>query len=262
MTNLVKYTSSLGRDIKGLTKRIRPVKSLSAQQILEALVLVADEADKKFTLKMLDQFWHPFEGKFPQYIRDRAAYFNLNERPLYHPHEPIGGYASHHTRLQKKDITNFQPHLTIINPNLSEQTSETDELLVVSFHIWHAMGSSTHYFNASSVNKIHEMYLRIRGIREQSEVEREIVEILKPHQINPQRTGLETLTSQKRDLFEYHQRLFTLPQKRENPQDNDGGWVDIIWGLGLYTSWPQPLGYVQLNEQLRDKRMIFLSTSH
>ncbi len=256
-----KFGSLLARK-SGLQRSFSTPQSLSGHQILEALLTVANEADTKFTPEMLQEFWKPFDGNYSRFVRDISARFGLNEMPLYDLHEPIEGYNRHHYLL-KKNLTRLLPSLTLFDPQLLDRTKEEDELLVVSYHIWYATGSSRYYFDSDSQSsdvrtRLYEKYLRMRGVRERSEIEEEVATILAPFQISARAMPLEILTSQPRDLFAYNQRLFTLGRKRENFAASSGAWVDIVWAFGLYTKWPEPIGYVLLNKDLEDKAKLFL----
>ncbi|GEM_PF-5067955 len=257
MRQLVRKTDSSRRARRDLSKKLAEVKSLSGQQILEALVVIADEADRLFTPDLFDNFWKPVDGNYSRFIRDIAASFGLNERALYHPHEPFSSYNKHHFPT-KRNLAKLFPHLQVVDPSLLARTGDDEELLLVSYHIWHSISSSSSYFNSRSVSRLHELYLRLRGVQEETEVKEEVVNALKPHQINPSQTPLEILTDQPRDIFEYKLRLFTLPQKLDDCQQNDGELVDIIWAFGVYTRWPEPIGYVLFNEQLKDRKKLFL----
>lgn len=256
MWELIKKNNPLSKYKTDISKRFSDIKSLSGQQILEVLIAVSDEADKQFNSKMLHDFWQPFSGNYSRFIRNMSANLGLNERPLY-SYEPISGYNKHHTRLKKTKILKLLPHLQLINPELL-YTGKNNDFLLVSYHIWYALSSSTHYFDSNCVSSLREWYLRLRGIKERQEVGKEIVNILKSHQINPSETPLEILTYQPSDLFEYKQRLFTLPQKSENHFQNDGEWVDMIWAFGVYTNWPEPIGYVLFNKELKDGKRLLL----
>ncbi len=245
----------LARSKTGISGRFRDSKSLSGQQILESLLAIANEADKQFTPEMLQDFWKPniIEGVYLKFIRDIAAGFGLNEMPLYEPVEPISGYNRHHS-IPKREIGRLLPYLKITDREALERTKEDDELLLVSYHIWYVTCSSRHYFHAGDVSPLHELYLRMRGIREIKEVEEEVVNILKPHQMNKSAVPLEIVASLPRDLFEYKERLFTLGRKRGDVAHNDGRWVDVIWAFGVYTRWPKPIGYVLFKEISKEEK--------
>jgi len=255
MWPLVRKTASLERESGPLRKRVGS-KSLSGQQILKTLIVIADEADKQFAPDLLTDFWKPFDGNYLRFVRNIAASLGLNERPLYHPHEPFGGYNQHHFP-KKISLARLFPYLQVVDSSLLAKTGDNEEFLLVSYHLWHTISSSTNYFDSRLISGIYERYLKLRSIRERSEVEEEITNILKPHQVNPSETPLEILTS-PRDLFEHKKRLFSLPQKSDDYHQNDGGLVDIIWAFGVYTKWPELIGYVLFNEQLKDKNGLFL----
>ena len=233
-------------------------RSLSGDQVLEALMRIANEADRSFTPKMLQNFWEVFGvNKYARYVRDIAASCGLNENPLYDPDEPISGYNRHH-HISKRRLRVLLPSLNIIDQRQLERTAEDEELLLVSYHIWYVAGSSKFYFDAAAVSKIQEFYLRINGMKETAEVKQEIVRILEPYRINPKENPVDLLTSLPRDLFAYKERLFGLGRKRGDYFQNDGEWVDLVWALGLYTRWPEPIGYLLLNKEVRDKKKLFL----
>jgi hypothetical protein len=257
MNKSIRRPRGLVKNKTNLAKRPRKPKSLSGEEILDSLIMISDEADMQFTPDLLKDIWNVLEGDYSKFIRDIAAKFGLNEKPLYDPHEPISGYSKHHF-LRKRDLARLIPHAHILDPSMLEKTRDEDELLLVSYHNWYSINSSRYYFNSENVSSIHEKYLRFRGIREESEVETEIVKILKPHQINHSESPLSFYTSEPRDIFEYKQRLFSLPQKACDYKNNNGGLADLIWALGIYTTWPEPLGYIQFNKQQKFKKRLFL----
>lgn len=260
MRYLTKRTDSLTGVKSGLLRRIRESKSLSAPQILEALIAVADEADKKFVPEMLDNFWRPFEGTYGRFVRDISASFGLNERQLYDPHEPFSGDTKQH-HMKAGDITMFVPHLQIVNKSLLNKMKEDDEILLVSYHIGHFTSESTQYFDHDCVHPLVEWYLRIRGFKEASEVAEEMVRILKPHQINSSESPLKLLAAVPWDVCEYQQRMFTLSRRWNDFRQNDGDWVTLLWAFGVYTRWPEPIGYIQFNKEFKEKRKLFLPYS-
>ena len=223
------------------------VPSLSGLQILESLVRVADDVDKRFTVEMLSLLWQPFEGHYSTFIRDISAGFGLNERPLYHPHEPLHGYNKQHHVL-RRELRGLLPLVNMVDSTQLEKIDECEEMLLVSYHIWYNLSSSSHYFERDGVSWLKEKYLRGRGMKEGNEVAQEIVSILKPHQINQSEIPVDILSSQPRDLFGYKNRLFTLSQDVDDYRTNTGRWVDMIWGLGVYTLEPQAIGYVLCNK--------------
>ena len=234
-------------------------RSLSGDQVLEALMKIADQADQQFTPDLLKDFWDKFGvNKYIRYIRDIAASYGLNENPLYNPHEPISGTNRHH-HISKRRLRRFLPDLNIIDEGKLERTAEDEELLLVSYHIWYKAGSSKFHFDAAAVSKLKEVYLRINGIKETAEVEQEITRILEPYRINPKENPVDLLISLPRDLFAYKERLFGLGRKRGEYFHNDGEWVDLVWALGVYTCWPEPIGYVLLNREVREKQKLVLS---
>ena len=246
----------LARRRTELSRKLRGGKSLSGQQILEALIAISDEADRQFKPEMLQDFWRPFDGNYSRFVREIAASCGLNEMPLYEPVEPISGYNRHH-HIPKKDLKRLIPHLKISDQAALERIKEEEELLLVSYHVWYITSSSRNYFHSGDVSPIHELYLRMRGIKERTEVEEEVVRILKPHQINQRTMPLQIVASLPRDLFEYKGRLFSLGRK-QGQADNNGNWVDVIWAFGVYTRWPEPIGYILFNEQLENKEKLFL----
>lgn len=259
MGQLVKKTVSIEQTKEDILKELKNTKSLSGEQILDALILMADEADRQFTPNLLKNFWKPFEGHYTRFIRDISASFGLNERPLYDAHEPFSGYNKQ-LILKKENLTRLIPHLQMVNSSLLDKIEDNDEMLLVSYHIWHSMGSSSSYFHSAAVSRLHEIYLRLKGMREESEVNNEVISLLKPNQLNSSETPLEILIcNNPSDLFEYKQRLYTLQQKIDNYQKNAGSLVSLIWALGVYTlKWPKLIGYILCNEQLKNKKGLFL----
>ncbi|MBI5003298.1 hypothetical protein HZC31_07990 [Candidatus Woesearchaeota archaeon] len=232
-------------------------RSLSGQQILEALIAISDEADRQFKPEMLQDFWRPFDGgNYSRFVRDIAANFGLNEMPLYEPVEPISGYNRHH-HIPKRDLKRLIPYLKISDQAALERIKEEEELLLVSYHVWYITRSSRNYFHSEDVSRINKWYLRMRGMREITEVEEEVVNILKPHQINQRTMPLEIVASLPRDLFEYKGRVFSLGRK-QGRTDNEGKWVDVLWAFGLYTKLPEPIGYILFNEEVEKRERLFL----
>jgi hypothetical protein len=223
----------------------------SGQQVLENLIAVADEADKRFTEQAMTEFWKPGfvypENPYGKFVRDMAASLGLNENPLYSPHEPISGYNQQH-RLGKKQLPILLPHLQIVNPGLTEKVEQEGEFILVVYTMWYSIDESTHYFDKRDFSWLQELYLRVRGFRERTRVEEEIVHLLKKGQKNPQETPIDGILSNPRDLSEYKQRLFTLQRKREDLTQTDGSWPVLIWGFGVYTRWPELIGYVLINK--------------
>src|SRR3989338_273504 len=238
----------LARRRTELSRKLRGGKSLSGQQILEALIAISDEADRQFKPEMLQDFWRPFDGNYSRFVREIAASCGLNEMPLYEPVEPIDVYNRHH-HIPKRDLKRLIPHLKMSDQAALERVKDEEELLLVSYHVWYTTHSSRNYFHSEHVSRINEWYLRMRGMREIREVEEEVVNILKPHQINQRTMPLQIVASLPRDLFEYKGRLFGLGRK-QGRFDNEGKWVDVLWAFGLYTRWPEPVGYILFNEEV------------
>lgn len=224
----------------------------SGKSILESLVNIADIADEKFEVEMLDSFWEPFGGYYQRFIRDISANLGLNERPLYDPHEPFSAYNKQHS-LQKLTLKKIFPHIQFVNGSLLNKISDDEDLMLVSYHIWYNFGSSSKYFS-SDISKFDKFALKFKGLEEQEKVEEEISDILKPYQLN--QSPLHILTSNPQDLFSYNNRLISLIQKNENYKENKGSFTDLIWSFGIYTSYPELIGYVLFNKD--DAKKIFL----
>lgn len=269
MNELTLTQNSLIRSLSSLIES-KYRKSLSGQEVIDALISISQEADARFEIQLLDDFWKTFEGHFSRYVRDIAANQHLNERPLYFPHEPISGYNSPHY-CRKNSIKTLVPKLDVVNYSLLGKIAEEDEVFLMTFHIWYATSNSSYYFDsgalasslidmsfpkglAQKIGTMYHHYSRFRGLRDQSEVETEIVQLLAPHQINPEHSPLRVLNNTPRDLFHYKDRFFTLPRSYPREEENvslknSGGWVDTIWGMGVYSCRAEPIGYVQFNKK-------------
>lgn len=262
MGQLAKITDSIEPAKKGISKRLKSIKSLSGEQILEALILMADEADRQFTSDLLNEFWKPFEGDYIRFVRDISAGFGLNERPLYDAHEPFSGYNKQ-LILKKENLTKLIPHLHMVNSSLLDKIENNEEMLLVSYHIWHSMGSSSSYFHSAAVSRLHEIYLRIKGMKEESEVNKEVISLLKSNQLNPSEAPLEILIcNNPSDIFDYKHRIFTLQQKLNDYQKNAGNLVSLIWAMVIYNiKQPEIIGYILLNQKMKNVKGLLLPTS-
>ena len=109
----------------------------------------------------------------------------LNERALYHPHEPFDAYNRQHF-LKKSSLKRLFPHINFVDKSLLSKVSDDEELVLVSYHIWHNFGSSSKYFS-SDVSRFEKFLLKCKGFEEQEKVQEEISEVLKPHPIKPKR---------------------------------------------------------------------------
>ncbi|MGM5487719.1 MAG: hypothetical protein ACQESG_02100 [Nanobdellota archaeon] len=226
----------------------------SGRRILDALVGIAAIADAQFAHEMLDSFWMPFEAQYKRFIRDISANLGLNERPLYHPHEPFDAYNKHHF-VKKSSVTRLLPYIDFVDDFFLRKTSDDEDLLLVSYHIWHNFGSSSKYFS-SNISTFDRFLLRLKGLEEEEKVKQEISEILKPYQLNQSESPLQILSSNLEDLFNYNDRLFSLIQKEDNYKENEGGFADLIWSLGVYTTYPEPIGYILFNKECKNSKFL------
>lgn len=254
MGELIKQKNSLTSSFRNI---IGSKHSLTGEQVLESLVAISDEADEQFTTDKLNTFWKPWDGDYTRFLRDIAADFGLNERPLYHAHEPFSGYNKQH-RMPKRGLSRMWSYLHFVDESLVDQIEDDEDVLFVSYSIWHNLHSSSSYFNAEHASGLQETYLRLKGLRDESEVKQEISSILKPRQINRSETPVPIFTPRPVDVFSYRNRIFTVAQKQDDYQQNDYSTVEVIWGLGVYTKQVDPIGYVLFNEDLPSGKDLFL----
>ena len=183
MAQLVKRT--------GLSKRVG--NALSGQQILESLVAIADEADRRFTPKHLYEFWEPYgSGSYQRFVKDIVAGLGLNESLPPYEREPFSGYNTF-VQAKKRTVTRLFPYLHLIDAPSLDKMADDEEVLLISYYFWHLTNDSSSYFYKGHVSRLHEWYLRLKGMKEASEVEDEIAKILKPHQIRSSETPLKLL---------------------------------------------------------------------
>jgi len=269
-------------------------KAYSGKEILDNLVLVADQADKKISPQLFEQIWHPFDGQYNQYIQEIVFALRLNERSLYHPHQPIGQYNKQHHDVVKE---NMLPHLSTLShfdSNAFHHLSQNDPLILVSYHIWYNLNDSSNYFDdypipsiiadhkgipetlKQKVSKLYEHYLKSKGLRKISEVEQEILTLLTPNRRTTSPVSILN-SSHLSDIFQYNDRLFSLNQKyfiqknssisnnfSQNHSPNitlthNGKWIDLLWALGIYTNNLDLIGYIQFNKKQNKTPSFLLS---
>jgi len=125
---------------------------------------------------------------------------------------------------------------------------EEDKFLLVSTSIGYSLFSSSRYYEAEDTGFFTRLKNRVLGIRALSAVEEGIVGLLGPHKFNDSTNPYDIIFPLS-DLFSYGGRFFMLQQSKEQSVQHNGASVKILWSFGIYTSWPDPLGYIILNDK-------------
>ncbi|MBI2572579.1 hypothetical protein HYV86_01855 [Candidatus Woesearchaeota archaeon] len=267
---------SLVRSVKNAVQKTQQVHALNATEILEALVRVADTVDKRFTPTRLDDWWKVIdEVEYGPFIHDIGVEQGHNYQDPEIHHRPLWGYNKQHHYFRKRDIDRLRPFLTIVDEEKFGALDINAELLIMTFHINYDLTMSNYYFDRSFLPQALENYvglgkafakraapiwetiLRARGYREKGETEAEIIRILAASRVSDKDRPVRLIhDATPADLFRYQNRFIGLLHDTNAPDALRANLVDLIWGLGVYTTWPHPLGYVQFNNEQKIKSLL------
>jgi hypothetical protein len=245
---------ALAKSQKSLAEKFRRVNALSGTQIIDSLIGVADKADQNFNPKMLNLFWETSSSVYHEFLVSIGTELGLTEEQCEGYIDPFGGYNQHHF-IKKESASKILSHCNITNSNLLNKINEQEELLLVSYHAWYRPYSSNNYFDLKAASSIERILFKMRGLKEIDLVEKEIVTKLKPYQMNSSDSPLEFLMPNV-DLFDYKNRIFLMQQKIGRHLENDGGSISMTWAFGIHSKWPEPIGYVLLNKDLKNRKLL------
>jgi len=230
-------------------------RALSGREVLDALVTVAYEADQRFNPEMLETLWDYGNSDYINFIHEIAEEFGLLEPDLPKVHQVITGVRAQHTHIKRRNIDHLLNYMKVVDSEKLSSMKEDDGFLLVANSIGYSLFSSSRYYNAEDASFFTHIKNKVLGNKDISKVEEEIVRLLEPRQLNDSANPYDIIFPLS-DLFSYGNRLFMLQQSTKGPLQHKGYGVKILWSLGIYTSWPDPLGYIILNDQQITKQSL------
>lgn len=259
--------------IVNLPSKLGIKQALSGKEILDAMVLIADEMEKDFENQDLSTIWHPFSGDYNEFMGQIVKKYKLNEKPFEgFPYRPYAGFPHQHHR-PKKDFEYLSDILTFIDKQKFDSLDDNHELVGVTFLNWHHLHESSNYFSRNGIkgyfeeqgvpkfmsNLVSQAYaikLRIGGQRSEEEVLMQIYNELWNKKIN---TKNPTINIMKRDqnehVFEYNNRVIVVDEQKRrnnNEKNKDYGFLNLVFAAAIYygnkeEKKDEVLGYVILN---------------
>jgi len=95
--------------------RLLKPRSLSGREVLDALVTVAYEADKRFKPEMLDTLWDYGSSDYSNFIHNIATDFGLQESNLPKNHQVVTGVRSQHTLIPRRNIELLLNYMKVVD---------------------------------------------------------------------------------------------------------------------------------------------------
>ncbi len=267
--------NSLVKPNSSLIKRSSRVYAPSGKEILQNLIAVADKADRQCSPQLLARGWEG--GHFGNYIDRIVHQLGLAEIEMGAINPPLQGLVTH-LALPQQWVVPFSRHIHFEDYTTFSQLPPDTEVLTTFYFIDYSLWSSERYYRSDAYddpkNKywgsckgkmlsfFHSLVSEARGCKEYSAVEREIGEILSPHQLNDFPFSFGAL--HHRDIFEYNSRLFTSlnyshvqrlpgPIGKHTPGEgkiNKFDSVELLWRISFHrydSSGEVLLGSIPLN---------------
>ncbi len=276
LTDLVyRLGSNVGR-LQSAVPFQQRTHSLSGEQILGALVQIADGLDEQFKPELLDEWWSQAQpNNFMQEIWELGTTLGYNRDG----NKPAWGWNAHHHGFNKDSVEKLIPVLTMVDKERFENLEPNEEFQIVAYNIiYNPLGG---YFNREELQKkygykaegvlnrlrkglcdFHEGRLRSQGLHEIKETQGAVINILKSRQISDPNKPVAILSPPgvlwKEDVYEYKGRLFTLPRDHHKPQQTDAHTMNLLWGMSIYTRRIESrelIGYIQFNEERRNRML-------
>jgi len=246
-----------------------PVKALSGQEILDALITVTDITGSR-GLETLMTDWILTPDKYGKFVRSIASQLGLREYCEEHHHEPFNGYSTYHHQVSKDTIED-NDKIVWVDKRLFDYTNEAD-IRVNVYYVGYNLTDSPRYFYKGdlptniadrkmpriverTLQMIYESYLRKLGYKEINDVEDDIAQILSRKKITPDDSPLNSMdTPNPTDLFLYRGRMFSLTKKRTTTtrgvmysNENDARHPTVCLGISVHAKG-KLLGYVNIKD--------------
>lgn len=277
---------------KGAIASTKPkLNSLSAREILDRYVGIAEQAEILFDSEMLyDRKFHaiiPFqEGSYKWLIRKAAENAGMGtefipgkyEPPFGHPFVPCI-YWNHLPENQrakgiKSALEKVIGSLNLLEKGLFERTNEED-LEGVEYHIMFPWSSSDRYFVEDwlpgwfeemgvpgflvpAFSYVYAKKEKLIGKKDEKKVAQDMQGILR--KLNAEDTAILNPYGEPGDLFSYRERIFHLNKILPGQCNlfstlNNTNSPDLIWAYALFNRKEfQPIGYTIL--RVNDSQML------
>ena len=271
--------------INNLPSTFKKTQALSGKEILDAMILIADEMEKDFENQDLNTLWHPFINYYNEFMQPILEKHNLLERILENGFTiPFSGYPKQY-HMAKKDYEYISDMFTFIDKKRFDSLDENHILLGINYINWFHMNDSSKYFSEKYVeewfgeycipnafsklfSKAYVLKEKMKGFRTEEDVYMHMKKELDNKNITPKDIGIDLFDrDRKGELFVYNNRPIIIEPKvfrDKNKKDELGyGTLNLVFGSALYyinkeNKKEEPLAYVILNspEKIRKFFMI------
>ncbi len=256
-------------------------RGLNGEQILEALLELAQEVDNAGTQEALKVWWSWMPSPFWIFVDDLAV-----EKGHNTPYEngsgsasrrrPVWSFNQQHHNITRSSVNGLVPLLTQVDDGLIEMDPRT-ELMIVTYHINYSPGQTSGYFYRRGTQKAVEAYgvgprlaawwsaiyceiLEGQGLRDYDKTEQEIIELLGKNRVTHPDRKFDFFIPCGEDFFAYNGRIVGLTRDTHDDTKNKIGIVDLLWGIGVYTACegrdPELRGYTKFDTQEKIKGLL------